>query len=107
MRQQPIGSWRWGAIFILVKPRQTSLKPQGNPFGSGQGGPIEARPKMRLFNGLGLPLLLFRMAGWQLSVTAESWIHAGHAGLGRRPEVDHPEEQAALLRHSGDPAQAP
>ncbi|CAJ1341995.1 unnamed protein product [Effrenium voratum] len=45
------------------------LKPQGNPFGSGQGGPIDC---------------LSRYFAWL---------------------VDHPEEQASLLKHSGAPSQ--
>lgn len=45
------------------------LKPQGNPFGSGQGGPID--------------FLSYYFA----------WL------------VDHPEEQAALLKHGGPPSQ--
>ncbi|CAK9115688.1 unnamed protein product [Durusdinium trenchii] len=48
---------------------ETLLKPQGNPFGSGQGGPIDC--------------LSYYFA----------WL------------VDHPAEQAALLKHSGAPAQ--
>lgn len=48
---------------------ETPLKPQGNPFGSGQGGPIDC--------------LSYYFA----------WL------------VDHPKEQAALLKHSGAPAQ--
>lgn len=48
---------------------ETPLKPQGNPFGSGQGGPIDC-----LSNYF-------------------AWL------------VDHPTEQAALLKHSGAPAQ--
>ncbi|CAE7511799.1 Mcat [Symbiodinium pilosum] len=45
------------------------LKPQGNPFGSGQGGPID--------------FLSYYFA----------WL------------VDHPDEQAALLKHGGPPSQ--
>jgi len=48
---------------------ETPLKPQGNPFGSGQGGPIDCLSQYF------------------------AWL------------VDHPKEQAALLKHSGAPAQ--
>jgi len=57
------------SVFRRLGMDETCLQPMGNPFGSGQGGPIVFQSKYFLYL------------------------------------LDHPEEQAALLKHGGDAPQ--